>query len=121
MTEDTNDKILFRQTRFPAEQAPTLPPDLLWAVGQGDWITGGVGGGKSKVGEIIFADDQPYIPHEDPPGPGEQEIPTVPTPRINGVSSSNVYQTPEGVSKADVFISVDGMEGVEYEVVVSTS
>lgn len=121
MTEDTNDKILFRQTRFPAEQAPTLPPDLLWAVGDADYITGGVGGGKSKVGGIIFADNLGVLPNDETYGPGESQIPTVPTPRITGIASSNVYQTPEGVSKADVFISVDGMDGVEYEVVVSTT
>lgn len=123
MSEDTNDKILFRQTRYPSDQAPTLPKDLMWAVGEQDYITGGVGGGKSTVGSIVFAPNPSAIP-TDPKieyGPEEVRPPTVPTPTIEGVSSSNVYQTVEGVSKADVYITVNGMEGVEYEVVVTAA
>lgn len=124
MAEDTNDKILFRKTRFPVEQSPTLPSDLRWAIGEGEYISGGVGGGKSTVGSIIFADrPASSFPNEEQQnaGPGEYVPPQVPTPTIQGVASSEVYQTPEGVSKADVFITVSGMEGVEYEVVVTTS
>lgn len=121
MTDQTDDKLLFRQTRYPMDQAATLPPDLQWALGEPEYITGGVGGGKSTLGSITFSDSPtPY--EEDNPAsePGEPQIPRVPTPIINGVASSEVYQTMEGVSKADVHISVEGMEGVEYEVVVSS-
>lgn len=123
MTEETNDKILFRKTRFPVEQSPNLPADLRWAIGEGEYITGGVGGGKSTVGSIIFADDATSIPVGDTPtyGPDEVRQPRVPTPTIEGIASSTVYQTVEGVSKADIFIMVNGMEGVEYEVVVTAA
>ena len=123
MTEETNDKILFRKTRFPADQALTLPEDLMWAVGQDEYITGGVGGGQSTVGSIVFAPNPSDIPADETLsyGPGEVRNPQVPTPTIDGISSSNVYQTVEGVSKADVFIIVNGMDGVEYEVVVTAA
>lgn len=122
MTEETNDKILFRQTRLPVDSSPNLPADLRWAIGEGaEFIEGGFGGGQSTIGSITFApggtnwdDDDDYDPN-----PDAEVKPTVPTPVIRGVAESNVYQTLEGMSKADVWISVDGMDGVEYEVVVS--
>lgn len=120
MTDQTDDKLLFRQARYPIDQAATLPEDLRWALGEPEFITGGVGGGKSTLGSIVFS-PTPVTPEDNPSGPEEGGIPRVPTPIIKGVASSNVYQTMEGVSKADVFISVEGMEGVEYEVVVSAS
>lgn len=122
MTEESNDKILFRQDRYPLEQAPNLPEDLRWAVGEADYITGGVGGGQSTIGSIVFAGggtgSEEWNQAEDA-GPEVAEKPRVPTPIITGVTSSEVFQTIEGVSKADVFIGVDGMDGVEYEVVVT--
>lgn len=122
MTEETNDKALFRNTRYSPAQSPTLPSSLRWAVGDDQYITGGVGGGKSTVGSIVFAPD--FDGTETvvvPPTPGEDEYqpPRVPTPVIMGVASSEVYQTMEGLSKSDVYIEVNGMEGVEYEVVVT--
>lgn len=120
MTEETNDKVLFRQARYPLDQSPTLPSDLRWALGEGEYITGGFGGGQSTVGSIVFA---PSPVNDDPDykelGPNEVQKPRVPTPTIEGVDSSSVYQTMEGISKADVYIVVNGMEGVEYEVVVT--
>lgn len=122
MTDDTNDKILFRQDRFPLEQAETLPPDLMWSVGEPEYITGGVGGGQSTVSTIVFAGggvNSETWNEQDPVGPEIAEKPTVPTPTIVGVTSTEVKQTVEGLSKADVFIGVDGMDGVEYEVMVT--
>lgn len=125
MTEETNDKILFRQTRYPLSQAPTLPEGLRWAIGDGEYISGGVGGGKSVVGSIIISEtDDPVTYDPDtfiPAPPGSPDKPRVPTPTIVGIESMEVTQTKEGVSKVDAYISVDGMEGVEYEVVVSKS
>lgn len=125
MTDDTNDKILFRKDRFPEEQASTLPPDLMWSVGEPEYITGGVGGSQSTVTTIIFAgggiasdtwNGQDPQPEVIPDAPAK---PRVPTPTITGVTSSEVRQTIEGVSKADVYIGVQGMDGVEYEVMVT--
>lgn len=125
MTDDTNDKILFRQDRFPEEQASTLPSDLMWAVGEPEYITGGVGGGQSTISSIIFAGggtDSDTWNQQDPPPeviPDGPAKPRVPTPTITGVTSTEVHQTIEGMSKADVFIGVTGMDGVEYEVMVT--
>lgn len=121
MTEETNDKILFRQTRLPVESSPNLPADLRWAIGEGSgFIEGGFGGGQSTIGSITFAPiGSPGADSEYDYSPDAEVKPTVPTPIIRGVAESNVYQTLEGVSKADVWITVDGMDGVEYEVVVS--
>ena len=122
MIEETNDKILFRQDRYPAEQAPNLPEDLMWAVGGSEYIYGGVGGGQSTVSSIIFAGggtaSDAWNPQDEEPTVTSQN-PKIPTPRITGVTSTQVHQTNEGVSKADVFIGVEGMEGVEYEVLVT--
>lgn len=121
MIEETNDKALFRNTRLPASSSPNVPQALRWALGEGDYITGGVGGGKSTVGSIIFTEDYIRDPGENngKDGPEIPATPRVPTPIITGVYSEEVYQTLEGLSKSDVFISVNGMEGVEYEVVVT--
>lgn len=89
-------------------------------MGEGEYITGGVGGGKSTLGSIVFSDGHIRDAGvEIDGGPEIADIPQVPTPTIIGVASQEVYQTLEGYSKADVFISVDGMDGVEYEVVVT--
>lgn len=89
-------------------------------MGEGEYITGGVGGGKSTLGSIVFSDGSIGDAGGDiVGGPEIADTPKVPTPTIIGVASQEVYQTLEGYSKADVFISVDGMDGVEYEVVVT--
>lgn len=120
MIEETNDKALFRSTRLPASSSATVPQALRWAMGEGEYITGGVGGGKSTLGSIVFSDGSiAGAGGEIVGGPEIADTPQVPTPRIVGVASQEVYQTLEGFSKADVFIAVDGMEGVEYEVVVT--
>lgn len=119
MIEETNDKALFRSTRLPASSSATVPQALRWAMGEGEYITGGVGGGKSTLGSIVFSDGGFTDFDGDDVGPEIADTPKVPTPRIIGVASEEVYQTLEGYSKADVFISVDGMDGVEYEVVVT--
>lgn len=122
MAEESYDKILFRKDRFPAEQSPTLPDDLRWAIGEPEYITGGVGGGQSTVSSIILAGNDTFRssdPDGSAAGPNAPQKPQVPTPTIVGVVSSEVFQTMEGVSKADVWIGVEGMEGVEYEVLVT--
>lgn len=119
MTEETHDKALFRSTRYHPSASPNLPSDLRWAVGEyDDYIEGGFGGGQSTIGSIVFAPGS-SVGGSEPSIPEDTGKPKVPTPKIRGIASSHVHQTMEGVSKADVWITVEGLDGVEYEVVIS--
>lgn len=113
-----NDKYFFRSDRLSPQT--DLPRGVTWAIEDdgSDSRGGGGGGSSSYVSEITYENSgnvewQPGNSNDKP------ELTQCPTPIISGVISQIVAQNSEGIAKTSVYLSVECIDDVEYEVVVT--
>jgi len=118
----SNDKYFFRNEQLP--DTANVPRDITWAIseGTGGAPSGGTEGDSSYVGEITVNEktgEMEWQPSVTPPS--SPELTQCPTPIITGLVNQKVVQNKEGVARTNVTLSVQCIDGVEYEVMVTAA